>query len=127
MQKLAGEFKEFLLKQNALALAVGVVLGAAIGKVVGALVDDFIMPVVGIFLPAGDWRAAQIGLPGGNSIKYGDFIGRVVDFVIVAAVVFFLVKALIRQPAPPATKLCKECLETIPQEARRCRACASPV
>jgi len=127
MQKLAGEFREFLLKQNALALAVGVVIGAAIGKVVSGLVEDLIMPVLGLVLPGGDWRSAQFALSGNNAIKYGDFVGRLVDFVIVAAVVFFIVKALVKQPPPPATKPCPECLETIPKDARRCRACASVV
>ena len=127
MRKLAGEFREFLLKQNALALAVGVVIGAAIGKVVAGLVEDLIMPILGLALPGGDWRNAQLALSGNNAIKYGDFVGRIVDFVIVAAVVFLIVKALIEQPPPPATKSCPECLETIPKEARRCRACASVI
>ena len=127
MRKLAGEFREFLLKQNALALAVGVVIGAAIGKVVAGLVEDLIMPILGLALPGGDWRNAQLALSGNNAIKYGDFVGRIVDFVIVSLAVFFIVKALIKQPPPPATKECPECLETIPQAARRCRACSSVV
>ena len=128
MKKLAGEFQEFLLKQNALALAVGVIIGAAIGKVVSGLVDDIIMPVLGLVLPGGDWRTAQITLNGNNAIKYGDLLGRVIDFIIVAAVVFLLVKLLLEKPPPAAaTKACPECLETIPAQARRCRACASAV
>ena len=127
MQKLAGEFREFLLKQNALALAVGVVIGAAIGRVVSGLVEDLIMPVLGLAMPGGNWRNAQLALSGNNALKYGDFIGRIVDFVIVAAVVFLIVKALIQQPPPPETKACPECLETIPKQARRCRACTSVV
>src|SRR5437763_1025692 len=126
MNKLAGEFKEFLLKQNALALAVGVIIGAALGRVVSGVVDDLIMPIVGIALPGGEWRNAQIALSGANAIKYGDLLGRLVDFVIVSAVVFAIVKMLLESPPPPAsTKVCAECLETIPKEARRCRACAS--
>ena len=125
MKKIAGEFKEFLLKQNALALAVGVIIGAAIGKVVSGLVEDLIMPVIGVVLPGGDWRNAQFVLSGSNTIKYGDFVGRIIDFVIVAAVVFFIVKALVKAPPPPATKDCPECLETIPAAARRCRACGT--
>ena len=128
MRKVAGEFKEFLLKQNALALAIGVVIGAAIGRVVSGVVDDLIMPLVGLMLPGGDWRNAQIALSGTNAIKYGDFIGRLIDFVIIAATVFLIVKVLVEKPPPPATtKTCPECLETIPSAARRCRACASPV
>ena len=127
MRKLAGEFREFLLKQNALALAVGVIIGAAIGKVVSGLVDDVIMPVVGLVLPGGDWRSAQLTLSGNNAIKYGDLAGRIVDFVIVALVVFLIVKALLEKPAPASTKTCPQCLEAIPLAAKRCRACTSPV
>ena len=128
MRKLAGEFREFLLKQNALALAVGVIIGAAIGKVVSGLVDDVIMPVLGLILPGGDWRNAQMVLSGNNAIKYGDLVGRIVDFVIVALVVFVIVKALLEKPPPAAsTKACPQCLETIPLEAKRCRACTSQV
>jgi large conductance mechanosensitive channel len=128
----AGEFREFLLKQNVVALAIGVVIGAAFGKVVSGVVEDVIMPIVGLLLPGGEWRQAQVALDGTNAIKYGDLIGRIVDFVIVAAVVFVATKALLERskpaPAPaPATKACPECLESIPAAARRCRACASPV
>jgi large conductance mechanosensitive channel len=125
MRNLATEFREFLLKQNALALAVGVIIGAAVGKVVSGLVDDIIMPIVGVVMPGGDWRNAQIVLSGNNALKYGDLLGRLVDFVIVALVVFVIVKALLEKP--PATRSCPECLELIPVAARRCRACGSQV
>ncbi len=124
------EFKAFLLKHQVLGLAVGVVIGGAIGKVVSGVVEDFIMPIIGVVLPGGEWRTAQLVLSGNNAIKYGDFIGRVVDFVFIAFVVFVIVKAFIKEaPAAPApaTKSCPQCLETIPQAARRCRACASEV
>ncbi|HZX93776.1 MAG TPA: large conductance mechanosensitive channel protein MscL [Myxococcales bacterium] len=128
MQKTATEFREFLLKQNAVALAIGVIIGAAIGKVVSGIVEDVLMPILGLALPAGDWRNAQFALSGQNAIKYGDLAGRLVDFVIIALVVFFLTRALLEKPAPaPATKACPECLETIPAAARKCRACASAV
>jgi large conductance mechanosensitive channel len=128
MNKLAGEFKEFLLKQNALALAVGVIVGAAMGRVVSGIVDDVIMPVVGLVLPGGDWRNAQVVLSGNNAIKYGDLAGRIIDFAIVAAVVFAILKLVLEKPPPPdTTKSCPQCLETIPVLAKRCRACTSPV
>ncbi|MFL5416190.1 MAG: large conductance mechanosensitive channel protein MscL [Myxococcales bacterium] len=128
MNKLAGEFKEFLLKQNALALAVGVIIGAAMGRVVSGVVDDLIMPVVGLVLPGGDWRAAQVTLSGNNAIKYGDLVGRIVDFAIVSAVVFAILKLVLEKPPPPeTTKTCPQCLEPIPLLAKRCRACTSPV
>ena len=128
MKKVLSEFQAFLLKQNVIALAIGVVIGAAVGKVVSGLVDDVIMPIVGTLLPAGqDWRSAQLTLRGTNAIKYGDLIGRALDFLIVAAVVFVIVKLLIKEAPPPATKACPQCLETIPAAATRCRACTSPV
>jgi large conductance mechanosensitive channel len=120
-------FQEFLLKQNALALAVGVVIGAAVGRVVSGVVDDVIMPVVGLFLPPGEWRNAAIALPRGNAIKYGDLLGRLLDFVIVALVVYLVTKAILEKPAPPPpdTKTCPQCLEVVPAAARKCRACTS--
>ncbi len=123
--KLASEFKAFLLKQNALALAVGVVIGAAVGKVVSGVVEDLIMPIVGVILPAGEWRTAQLPLFGSNAIKYGDLIGRLVDFFIVAMVVFFIIRLLIKEEPKPPTKTCPFCLETIPAAASRCRACTA--
>ena len=125
--KVASEFKAFLLKQNALALAIGVVIGAAVGKVVSGIVDDVIMPIVGVVLPGGEWRNAQLPLLGTNAIKYGDLIGRLIDFVIVSAVVFFIVKMFIREGPPPATKTCPQCLEIVPAAATRCRACTSAI
>jgi len=123
------EFKDFLLKQNALALAVGVIIGAAIGKVVSGIVEDLFMPLIGLVMPGGEWRNAALVLSGQNAIKYGDLLGRLIDFTIVSAVVFMVVKLLIRgEKAPaPATKVCPECLETIPAAARKCRACTSAV
>lgn len=133
------EFKEFLTKTNALALAVGVIIGAATGKVVSSVVDDVLMPIIGLVLPAGDWRDARIVLSSAtaadgtiteNAITYGHLVGSIIDFIIIAFVVFMIVKALLKPaPAPPAapTKSCPFCLETIPAGATRCRACGSAV
>jgi len=122
------EFREFLLKQNAFALAVGVVIGAAVGRVVSGIVEDLVMPIVGLVLPGGEWRNAQIVLSGQNAIKYGDLLGRIIDFFVVALVVFLLIKAFMEKPAAaPATKSCPQCLELIPAAARKCRACGSQV
>jgi large conductance mechanosensitive channel len=128
------EFREFLLKQNALALAIGVIIGAAIGRVVSSLVADVIMPVVSLGIPSGDWRSARVvlsqsvapdGKPVINSVNYGTFVGTIVDFFIVALVVFFLVRQFLK-PAPAAPmKGCPYCLETVPLAATKCRACAS--
>ena len=125
--KLVSEFKEFLLKQNALALAIGVVIGAAVGRVVSGIVDDVIMPIVGSVLPGGEWRNAQLPLRASNAIKYGDLLGRAMDFIIVAAVVFLIVKAFIREAPKAPTKNCPQCCETLPIPATRCRACGQPV
>jgi large conductance mechanosensitive channel len=130
------EFREFLLKQNALALAVGVIIGAAIGKVVTSMVSDVLMPLISLAMPQGEWRAAKIILsqsvgPDGkevvNAINYGAFIGTIIDFVIVAFVVFMIVRQLLK-PAPDApTKVCTFCRETIPADATKCKACTSAV
>jgi large conductance mechanosensitive channel len=127
-KQIAG-FREFLLKQNALALAIGVVIGAAVGRVVTGIVEDVIMPVVGLVLPSGEWRNAVLTLPRGNALKYGDLLGRCVDFLLIALVVYFATKALLEKPAAPApaTRTCPECLEAVPAAARRCRACTSPL
>jgi large conductance mechanosensitive channel len=120
------EFKAFLTKTNALAMAVGVVIGVAVGKVVSAIVDDLIMPIVGMVTPSGDWR--EIGVGPKDAFKVGHFAGTVVDFVIVAFVIFWLAKALLREKPkapPPAMKDCPECLASIPKAARRCQACTS--
>jgi large conductance mechanosensitive channel len=134
---MIGEFKEFVAKTSTLALAIGVIIGAAIGSVVTALVSDLIMPVIGLLLPSGGWREAKIVLSRStdtagkvteNAILYGHFLGTLVDFLIIALVVFLLLRALMRAlppPPPVATRECPECLETIPAAARRCRACTA--
>jgi large conductance mechanosensitive channel len=130
------EFKKFLLQTNALALAIGVIIGGAVGKVVSSLVSDLLMPVISLAIPGGGWREWKLPLATGpdgtvtNNLTYGAFLGALVDFVIIALAVFLITKALIKPaPAPPAaeTKICPECLESVPKAARKCRACASPV
>jgi large conductance mechanosensitive channel len=126
MRGQVAEFRSFLLKQNAFALAIGVIIGAAMGRVVSGLVEDLLMPVIGLVLPGGDWRNAQVPLSGANALKYGDFLGRIIDFLIIALVVYVLTKMFIEKEAPPpATRTCPECLEAIPIGAKRCRACAT--
>ena len=129
------DFRKFLLQTNAMALAVGVIIGGAVGKVVSSIVSDLLMPVIGLAIPGGAWREAAFVLtrkPDGSpasQITYGAFLGNLIDFVIIAAVVFMITKALIRPPQdkPAPTKVCPECREIIPAEARKCRACASAV
>jgi large conductance mechanosensitive channel len=130
------EFREFLLKQNALALAVGVIVGAAMGRVVTSVVADLLMPVISLGMPGGDWRASKVVLSQGigpdnkpivNSINYGAFIGTVIDFVIVAFVVFLILRAFLKPEPSAPTKGCPYCQETIPIAATKCRACTSTV
>jgi large conductance mechanosensitive channel len=130
---MLGDFKKFLLQTNALALAIGVIIGGAVGKVVSSLVSDILMPVIGIAIPGGAWREQKIVLsqnPDGtvaNAITYGAFLGNIIDFVIIAFVVYLITKSLLK-PGPAApTKTCPACLEVIPAGATRCRACTSPV
>jgi large conductance mechanosensitive channel len=125
--KLIDEFKAFALKGNVVDLAVAVIIGAAFGKIITALVTDIIMPIVGGLLPGkGEWREITV-TP--LNIKIGDFTGAVVDFLIIASVLFLvmvkLLGALHLSTTAPATKTCPECLETIPAGAKRCKACAS--
>ena len=130
------EFKEFLLKTNAMALAVGVIIGAAAGKIVSALVADILMPIISLALPAGDWREASFVLVANadpklvKAIKYGDFLGSVIDFVFIALAVFLIMKMLIK-PAPPApetpSKGCPFCKESNAVDATKCKACTSEI
>ena len=136
---MIAEFRGFLTKTNALALAIGVIIGAAVGNVVSGLAADILMPLIGLALPSGDWRQAKhvlstgidaAGKPTENAILYGHFLGTIVDFIVISFVVFLIVKALVKPvPAPPAEpmKACPECLEMVPAAARRCRACASAI
>jgi large conductance mechanosensitive channel len=131
------DFKEFLTKSNAMALAIGVIIGAATGKLVTGIVADLLMPIISLVLPAGDWREKQIvlksvvdaaGKETVTAIKYGDLVGNTIDFLIIACVVFLITKALLPKPADaPPTKTCPECLESIPAAAKKCKACGSVV
>jgi large conductance mechanosensitive channel len=136
---MVAEFRGFLTKTNALALAVGVIIGAAVSSVVTGLANDILMPVIGLVLPSGAWRDARIvlktttdaaGKTTENAILYGHFLGAVIDFLIISFVVFLLVKWLMKPTpatAPEPMKKCPECLEMIPAAARRCRACTAAV
>jgi len=131
---MLGEFKKFLLQTNALALAVGVIIGGAIGKVVTSLVSDVLMPVISLGIPGGEWRDAKIALATDatgkvtKAIAAGQFLGNIVDFLIIAACIFLITKMFIK-PEPPGApmKACPECTEKVPLEAKRCKFCTSPL
>jgi large conductance mechanosensitive channel len=121
------EFKQFLVKENVLALAIAVVIGVALGKLVTALVNDFVMPIVSAVTPSGNWRAYTLDI-GPVSFLIGDFVGALIDFIIIAFVVWRISKALI-SPAPvaekPATRECPHCRSTIDARATRCAHCTA--
>jgi len=134
---MLSDFKAFLTKSNALALAIGVIIGAAIGSVVSALSADILMPLISLALPGGNWREAKTVLSTStdaagkvteNAILYGHFIGTLLDFVIIAFVVFMITKSLLKPAsAAPAekTKKCPECMDSVPEAAKRCRSCTA--
>jgi large conductance mechanosensitive channel len=84
------EFKAFAMRGNVIDLAVGVIIGAAFGKIVSSFVGDIIMPLINPMMPGGDWRTMEVG-PG---VKLGSFLGTMLDFIIVAFVIFLLVKTI---------------------------------
>lgn len=86
---LLKEFRDFAVKGNALDLAVGVIIGAAFGKIVTSLVDNIFMPIINPLIPGGDWQKIQVG-----PIKIGAFGGAVLDFIIIAFVIFLVVKGI---------------------------------
>ena len=95
---MLAQFMKFLKETNAIALAIAVVIGGAIGKLVTALVADIIMPIVGMVLPSGEWRAWKIPLRGDAAIAIGDVIGATIDFLIIALVVYLVATKLLKTP-----------------------------
>ena len=124
---MLSEFKAFLLKTNALALAIGVIIGGALGTVVTSLVDDIIMPPIGKVLGNVDFSQLKIDLGGDVAIRYGNFINAVVAFVIVALVVWQIGRMFIKDAPPDEVKTCPACLEPNSPGATRCRACTSAI
>jgi len=138
------EFKEFIARGNVIDLAVGVIIGAAFGKIVTSLVEGVIMPPIGLALGKVDFASLFIDLTGQHPasladaktkglpvIAYGSLINDIISFLIIAIVVFLIVRAVNRlraaPPPPPNTKDCPFCLTAIPLAATRCAACCSEV
>jgi len=128
------EFKGFLLKTNALALAIGVIIGGALGTVVNSLVNDIIMPPIGFALGGVDFSALKIVLKAAQgddpatevAIRWGSFINAIIAFVAIAFVVWQVSRMLIRE-APPEVKTCPFCKEANAVDASKCKACTSAI
>jgi large conductance mechanosensitive channel len=132
---MMSEFRAFLLKTNALALAIGVIIGAALGAVVNSLVSDIIMPPIGLALGGVDFSQLKWVLkPAAGAdpatevaIRWGVFINAVIAFLVIAFVVWQLSKMFIREEAPAESKSCPFCKEANAVDATKCRACASAI
>ena len=124
------EFKGFLLKTNALALAIGVIIGGALGTVVNSLVTDIIMPPIGKLLGGVDFSTFVIDLGGEVYIRYGAFLNSVIAFIVIAFVVWRISKMFIREeePAPAVEqKTCPFCRQLNAIDATKCMHCASSI
>lgn len=137
------EFKEFAMRGNVLDMAVGIVIGAAFGRIITSVVNDVLMPPIGLLIGKVDFSSLFVNLSGtaypslaeakkagASVIAYGAFLNTVLDFIIVAIVIFLLIKQLnrLKKPAPaaaPSTKDCPFCLSAIPIKATRCAHCTS--
>jgi large conductance mechanosensitive channel len=140
---MLSEFKKFIMRGNVLDLAIGVIIGGAFGKIVASLVADILMPVIGLVSGKIDFSSLFISLNGVSyatlaeakaakapTLNYGIFLNTVIEFLIVAFVIFVIVKQVNRmqKPAPaaaPTTKDCPQCCTAIPLAAKRCPACTS--
>ncbi len=124
------EFRDFAMRGNVMDLAIAVIIGGAFGAIVTSLVNDIIMPLIGLLMGGIDFSSLSITV-GNAVIKYGAFIQAVINFIIIAFVIFLLVRAMNRMkgpaPAPAAstTKACPYCFTNIPIKATRCPNCTS--
>ena len=137
------EFKAFAMRGNVLDMAIGIIIGAAFGKIITSLVNDVLMPPIGLLLGKVDFSGlflnisgksystlAEAKAAGAATVNYGLFLNSVVDFLIVAFVIFLVVRQINRwnkpEPAPvPASKDCPYCFSMIPMKATRCPNCTS--
>jgi large conductance mechanosensitive channel len=137
------EFKEFAVKGNVVDLAVGVIIGGAFGKIVTSFVSDIVMPPLGMVMGKVNFTDLFINLSdtpydslkaakdaGAPVISYGVFINTMIDFIIIAFVIFMVIKQINRlkkepAPAPPNTKDCPYCLSAVPMKATKCGFCTS--
>jgi large conductance mechanosensitive channel len=123
------EFRDFAMRGNVMDLAIAVIIGGAFGKIIASLVNDILMPLIGLILGGVNFSELS-GTVGDVVITYGLFIQAIVDFIIVAFVIFMLVRTMNnmkKQPAPadPTTKECQYCFTAVPIKATRCPHCTS--
>jgi len=141
------EFKEFAMRGNVVDMAVGIIIGAAFGKIITSLVNDIVMPPIGLILGKVDFSNLFINLSpikyatlteaktaGAATLNYGLFLNNILDFVIVAFVIFLIIKQINRFKAKPKTeeivetnKTCPYCISSIPINATRCPHCTSEI
>lgn len=127
------EFKEFAMRGNVLDLAIGIIIGAAFGKVVSSMVNDVLMPPIGVLIGGVDFSSFGLTLKEAVDknpaavLKHGVFLNHIIDFTIFAFAVFLIVKAVNRMQRKPApsSKKCPECMMDIPLEAKRCGHCTT--
>jgi large conductance mechanosensitive channel len=137
------EFKTFIMRGNVMDLAIGVIIGAAFSKIVTSLVEDVVMPPIGLILGKVDFSDLYVNLGHGNysslddakkagaaTVNYGLFINTIINFLIIAVVIFLVVKQINRlkkkeEVKAPDTKACKYCLSTIPLRAIKCQNCTA--
>jgi len=147
MKRIIQEFKDFATRGNVIDMAIGIIIGAAFGKIVTSFVNDILMPPIGLLLGKMDFSSMFINMSGKNysslaeakaagaaTMNYGLFINTLIDFIIIAFVIFLLIKQINRltqKPKPasnaPTTKECPYCLSTIQLGAKRCPNCTSVI
>ncbi len=130
---LVKEFKDFVMRGNVMDMAVGVIVGGAFGAIVTSLVDDVIGPIIGMILGGIDFSKLAITV-GSANLMIGNFIQAIINFLIIALVLFAVLKAFNtasakmkkpEEPAAPATKICPFCMSEINKDAKKCAFCAS--
>jgi large conductance mechanosensitive channel len=125
------EFREFAMRGNVLDLAVGVIIGGAFGKIVGSLVNDILMPVIGVLIGKVNFSELSFAI-GAAVIKWGAFVQSIIDFLIIAFVIFLIIKGAnatrkAPPPADPTTQECPFCFSAISIKAKRCPNCTSEI
>jgi large conductance mechanosensitive channel len=122
------EFREFAMRGNVMDLAVAVIIGGAFGKIVTSLVNDLLTPLIGLVMGGVNFSDLAI-VVGGAEVRWGAFVQSIIDFIIIAFVIFLLVRSINRlkreEPTTPTTKECPHCFTTIPLKASRCPNCTS--